>query len=492
MKQASKRMYKTTVRLAVAGVSLSLAGPAWAFAHASEGQLLLLLLAVLAGVFLPPLLIAAASPTIQSWIAQGLRDNARAADQPLRGPWLGRAAVFVLALVVWGALISGFIYERLQRDRLSAERHVAQRKQEEQFANQAWQQQPLRVAACADTKAALEALMSVPTPPPRPVYTLDLKLRVAKECAIDRPHPEILSLLLNDAIYADEQSGGAGAITSAVFRSMNPDLLLVLAKKQLPLWSGARQALWQEVLRELQEKNLPLKLDGLRALEALGVNLKMEDKSGQDLLRFAVETQAADVIEFALDLGLSPDVTTRLLINVRLPKPDGSLPGPSERQPTVTEVSNWSTLQSWTLRRFGHASTERSGFKPPPLSEAEIASIDKRMRPLTPDEAALRHREFTLNTHAPDGGAALFSHMLLRGVALDRADAAGRGLFSATMDYSGPLLAVLAGLSDAEIQRINCPTQARVSLRDQAAAARNQPLLSLLDARLLRRCAPVA
>ncbi|MCV2421175.1 hypothetical protein [Paucibacter sp. DJ2R-2] len=485
-------MHKTTVRLAVAGVTLSLAGPAWAFAHASEGQLLLLLLAVLAGVFLPPLLIAAASPTIQSWIAQGLRDNAGAADQPLRGPWLGRGAVFILALVVWGALISGFIYERLQRDRLSAERHVAQRKQEEQFANQAWQQQTLRVAACADTKAALEALMSVPTPPPRPVYTLDVKLRVAKECAIERPHPEILALLLDDSSYAEEHSGGPAAITSAVFRSMNPDLLAVLARKQLPLSADARQTLWQEALRELQEKNTPLKLDGLRALQAQGVNLKLDGPSGQDLLRFAVETQAADVIEFALDLGLSPDVTTRLLINVRLPKPDGSLPGPSERQPTVTEVSNWSTLQSWTLRRFGHDSTERFGFKPPPLSEAEIASIDKRMRPLTPEEAALRRREFTLNTKAPDGGAALFAYMLQRGVALDTADAAGHGLFSAKMDYSAPLLAVLAGLSDEELQRINCPTQARVSLRAQAAAAQNQALLRLLDARPLRRCAAVA
>jgi len=479
-------------RLLSGGLALFLAGPAAAFAHASEGQLGLFLLSLVAGVLLPPLLLAAAFHYLPPWLPATPPAEGEAPPPPT-GVRTSTGVVFVVALLVWCALIMAFFAQRWLQQRRSSEQHVAQRQQESRDLDQAWQQLPLRVAACAGDLAGVRALMAAPAAA-KPVHELDEKVRLARECAIERPQPEVLGLLLDDAVYRDaERPGGAEAIAKLVFQTLDLELLSALMHKrqdgQLPLSDSSALRLWQQVLLESHQRSPEQKLAWLRALRAQGLDLRQGDAAGMSLLQLAFETQAAPLIEYALSLGSDPYASRSYRVDVKMPRGQARGAQAGDAPEIRVESYSWSPLQSWTLRKFGFVERAEDRRRLPPLSEAEIAAIERQLRPLQPQEAALRRGSYALRTEMPDGGAALLAHMLERGVQLDIADAAGQGLIQADKTYTPQLLAVLAGLSDAQLQQLNCPVHARSSLQLRADVANNQALLAVLAGRTLRRCA---
>lgn len=56
--------------------------------------------------------------------------------------------------------------------------------------------------------------------------------------------------------------------------------------------------------------------------------------------------------------------------------------------------------------------------------------------------------------------------------------------------YTPQLLAVLAGLSDAQLQQLNCPLRAASSVQVRADVANNPGLLAVLAGRTSRLCRP--
>lgn len=462
--------------------------PACAGGDASEGSLFLLLLLMLGILIVPPLLLALIVPLFVPSKDQAKHKVASESQKASTRSGL-IAKVFVFALLIWGFSLYAYYQFRTWHTAKQEKQGSEQLLSAELADDLMWKNTPLRVAACRADLASLRNLVSSE----QKEVDLDLKLKVAKECAVGREQAEVLAVLLDDPIYHSEDNLKAIlAISEAVFDSMDIQLLAVLLQKKTHLPKERLHEFYLAALLKNDTKTPEQKLLWLKALSENGVDLNYISSSGSSLLRVAFETQAAPIIHYALDQGNDPYAAVVKTVNVIIEKRIESSGGITTLE--KTEQFSWSALQSWTLRRFGYTwpQQKKRNIKIPILNEEEILAINRRLRELTSDESNLRFQNFQLRTDTPDGGASLFAYMLERGVKLDIADASGKGLLSARMPYSDQLIAVLTKLEDKQLQQLICPRvqlgTSSASLIDEARKSHNQVLITFLENRQLRRC----
>ncbi|MFZ6799521.1 hypothetical protein [Undibacterium sp. Di24W] len=465
----------------------SMISSAFAGGDASEGSLFLLLLLMLGILIVPPLLLALIAPLFVPRKDQARYTVASESQKDTTTSGL-IAKVFVFALLIWGFSLYAYYQFRTWHNAKQDKQGTEQSQTAAVADDLMWKNTPLRIAACRADLASLRNLVNQ-----EQKYTeLDLKIKVAKECAVGREQAKVLEILLDDPIYHSEDNlSGPLAISEAVFDSMDVQLLQVLLQKKTRLPKERLHELYLTTLIKNDTKTPEQKLLWLNALSQNGINLNYVSSSGSSLLRVAFETQAAPIIHYALDKKIDPYAGVIKTVNVIIEKRIESSGATTLEK---TEQFSWSPLQSWTLRRFGYTwpKQKEQNRKIPVLSEQEVVAINRRLRELTPDESTLRLQTFQLRTDTPDGGASLFAYMLERGVRLDIADASGKGLLSAQIPYSDQLITVLAKLEDRQLQKLVCPlTQLGtppVSLIDEAKKYHNQALITFLESRQLKRC----
>nr|WP_314860952.1 hypothetical protein [uncultured Undibacterium sp.] len=462
--------------------------PASAGGDASEGSLFLLMLLMLGILIVPPFLLALIAPLFAPRKDQAKHTVANESQKNTTASGL-IAKVFVFALLIWGFSLFAYYQFRTWHNAKQDKQRTEQLQAAAVADDLMWKNTPLRIAACRADLGSLRNLVNQE----KKATELDLKLKVAKECAVGREQAEVLAVLLDDPIYHSEDNlGGILAISEAVFDSMDVQLLQVLLQKKTPLPKERLHEFYLATLLKNDTKTPEQKLLWLRALSENGIDLNYVSSSGSSLLRVAFETQAAPIIHYALDRGIDPYAAVIKTVNVNIQK---RIKGVGITTLEKTEQFSWSPLQSWTLRKYGYTWPQQKdrNRKIPVLSEQEVVAVNRRLRDLTPTEASLGFQNFKLRTDTPDGGASLFAYMLERGVKLDIADASGKGLLSAYMPYSEQLMGVLAKLEDKQLQQLICPSvqlgTRPVSLIDEARETHNnKELITFLESRQLKRC----
>nr|WP_315484402.1 hypothetical protein [uncultured Undibacterium sp.] len=463
--------------------------PAFAGGDASEGSLFLLMLLMLVILIVPPFLLALIAPLFAPRKDQAKHTVANESQKNTTASGL-IAKVFVFALLIWGFSLFAYYQFRTWQNAKQDKQRTEQLQAAAVADDLMWKNTPLRIAACRADLGSLRNLVNQE----KKATELDLKLKVAKECAVGREQAEVLAVLLDDPIYHSEDNlGGILAISEAVFDSMDVQLLQVLLQKKTHLPKERLHEFYLATLLKNDTKTPEQKLLWLRALSENGIDLNYVSSSGSSLLRVAFETQAAPIIHYALDRGIDPYAAVVNNVSVTIERRIKN-----SNNSTILEKSerfSWSPLQSWTLRRFGYTWPKQWEHreKIPLLSEQEVMAINRRLRDLTPAEASLGFEDFRLRTNTPDGGASLFAYMLERGVKLDIADAFGKSLLSAYMPYSEQLMGVLAKLEDKQLQQLICPSvqlgTRPVSLIDEARETHNnKELITFLESRQLKRC----
>ncbi|MBC3907318.1 hypothetical protein [Undibacterium umbellatum] len=326
-----------------------------------------------------------------------------------------------------------------------------------------WQQNPLRIAACAADLPALEMALEHAT------EEKDRISGVVEECAVKSANTAVMKVLLQHKL---KQRSGEGnnradlhcAYLAPAMAATNVALLEVFVEQGLKLdCSDYGGPMWWRGLSAAHSLPAHHVLAWLHYLQSHELDLR-EQKGDRSLLSSAMRSLHAPVILFALDLGMDPYADAG------------------------ANYYGLSMMQYWTIRRFD----EGSATSKAQLTMEEKNTVQARLRELTAVEANFQHAHtssrFKEWDHLSDGGAALFAYLLERGAAV-RLDQGGGSMVDGYRSTSPQLIAVLDSLSDEQLRLLSCPgatSGQRRTLYDDARGARNHSLLQFLERRKMQ------
>lgn len=325
-----------------------------------------------------------------------------------------------------------------------------------------WQNNGARQAACAGNLPLLKRELNYGN------WDTESKLRLFRECAVMTRNPKVLDVLLDDLQKQESSKSGEAhcPFLEITMQTLDVSLIEVFTARDLSL--NCSQTPWWNPLIYAEKLDSEAIIRWLHFLANHGINLA-EVRGSESLLIFAFENGDAQLINFALDLGIDPFSS-------------------------ASKSSPWSALQSWTLRRFGVRPTSYLQSRNHKLQANEIAAIQHRLRELNATEANLvisEGRRFSDWQLAEDGGAGLFRYVMKQGASLDWPSETGQGMLRGNTPISAPLYEVLNQLSDKQLQLLACPRningEARHSLYADALKSNNQVLIELLERRKIQR-----
>jgi hypothetical protein len=336
---------------------------------------------------------------------------------------------------------------------------------------ESWQKNALRIAACGHDLPGVRRELE------NAQVGEDVKRRVFDECAVPQANAEVLEIFLDDLLKRPSTDGKQKHcvyLLDIFENSLNVKLLEAFAERKLTLnCDFGKESMWWLTIKRSPTLPSEQLLLWLHYLQRHEVDLARSN-GGESLLTFAFDNLDAQLIQFALDLGIDP------------------------YQPSADENS-WSPLQIWTLRRFGFRPTGLLRSPTIRLKAQDVAAIQSRLRELTPKEANFQMgngRRFDSWVQTPDGGdgAALFRYVIQKGARIDLPDNIGMGMINGAMKVTPDFLSALDELTNEQLQLLACPLSSsgdrKHMLYADAKKSGNTELVNFLERRKIKQGCP--
>lgn len=334
---------------------------------------------------------------------------------------------------------------------------------------------PWYQAACGGRLDTLKTMAATEPPPRNDAYTgRELLPSIARECAIEKNQPATLGVLLDSLIRAYARDGKPlelyhyQELLGAAYGQVSPELVQIFADRGLTIASPELNQSpygWKRIFGSGGAP--PSKVPAERTIamigfvEKLGIDIT-EQNGGRELLAEAFRNMPAPVLHALLDRKIDPFGSNATTYKVR----------PYDR---------------WIYRQF-------VPYADYALSKDEIAGINARLRPLTPEEMNTPTANFSGTfpisfamrdvISTPDGGVAYFRYVLAHGARLDAADSNGRGMFTSSHPPSPQLVEELDKLSNVQLTQLANPVhadgRAGISLIKEAKEGRQKAWLDFL------------
>ncbi|MBY0573769.1 MAG: hypothetical protein K2P84_08820 [Undibacterium sp.] len=305
-----------------------------------------------------------------------------------------------------------------------------------------------------------------------------------EDCAVAHVNVEIADLLLKQIlISAGLASRNAHCpYLTPVFRQIGKridlQLLALFTKRKLSLDcldeserdKSHKIPTWWKETQATRAMTDPNYAAYLVVLQSAGVKLDV-DLGGRNLLSYAFSYGHADTIA--------------LLLNEQSLAFHASPAG-----------SEWTALQYWILRQHAYHPPSVDGVLTiPKLSEREIKALQAQLPELTQDEINFidgAGRRFNGWSAMPDGGAALFRYLRVRGMQLHIPNQESKGLFEGGTPLSPALLRELDQLSDVQLRELSCKKNhegtVKISLYTDAKMEHNMSIVNYLEKRKVTTC----